>query len=70
MPQSDSAPIAEARRRDSPGSNAPRGIDWRGWLILAWVVWFGVLYGKMMVAERGQRAREMIVAVAKALHFE
>ncbi len=37
-----------------------RGIDWRGWLILAWVLWFGVLYSKMVVERRGSKFREIM----------
>lgn len=38
----------------------PRRIDWRGWVILAWVVWFAILYGKMVVAERGSRLQSVV----------
>jgi hypothetical protein len=30
-------------------------IDWRAWVSLAWVLWFGFLYAKMVVEQRGQR---------------
>jgi hypothetical protein len=40
-----------------PRSDPSRPIDWRGWLALAWVVWFGVLYGKMVVERRGPTVR-------------
>jgi hypothetical protein len=30
----------------------PRPIDWRTWLALAWALWFGVLYGRMVITER------------------
>ena len=46
-------------------SEAQRPFDWRGWLILAWVVWFGFLYGKMIVETRGHRLRQLIPAAAK-----
>jgi hypothetical protein len=48
MPRSDSQ--APARRRT----------DWRGWLTLAWAVWFGLLYGQMVVAQRGGKLRAWI----------
>ena len=35
-------------------------IDWRGWLALAWVVWFGLLYGKMVVERRGGKFRAAV----------
>jgi hypothetical protein len=43
------------RVRADEGSNPQphRPIDWRGWIIVAWVVWFGLLYGKMVVEQRG-----------------
>ncbi len=30
----------------------PQRIDWRGWLALAWVAWFGWLYGRMVLEQR------------------
>ena len=32
-------------------------IDWRGWIALAWVVWFGVLYGRTVIETRGGKFR-------------
>jgi ABC-type uncharacterized transport system permease subunit len=28
--------------------------------VLAWVLWFGLLYGKMVVESRGHRVRELV----------
>ena len=39
-----------------------RPIDWRGWLALAWVVYFGILYGKMVIEKRGEKIRAVIHA--------
>ncbi len=39
-------------RSDSPSSGRPR-VDWRGWLALAWALWFGLLYARMVLDERG-----------------
>lgn len=41
-----------------PPSETRPPIDWRAWLNLAWVVWFGILYGKMVVEQRGPKIRE------------
>ncbi|GAC1473272.1 MAG: hypothetical protein NVSMB9_21610 [Isosphaeraceae bacterium] len=38
-------------------------IDWRGWLALAWVVWFGLLYGKMVVEQRGGKLQAAVAAL-------
>ena len=32
-----------------------RGVDWRGWIMLAWVAFWGVAYCNMAVRARGQR---------------
>lgn len=33
-------------------------LDWRAWIALAWVVWFGLLYGKMILESRGAKIAE------------
>lgn len=38
-------------------------IDWRGWLALAWVVWFGTLYGKTVIESRGGKIRDAVSGV-------
>jgi hypothetical protein len=39
---------------------ARRAIDWRGWLALAWALWFGWQYALMVVEARGAKARGLI----------
>ncbi len=36
--------------------------DWRGWLTVAWVAYFGFLYGKMVIERRGDKIRAAIHA--------
>jgi hypothetical protein len=44
------ARVSEPEEYEEEGpSELHRPIDWRGWIILAWVVWFSLLYGKMVV---------------------
>ena len=31
--------------------------DWRAWLALIWVVWFGLLYGRTVIERRGPKVR-------------
>jgi hypothetical protein len=38
------------------------GTDWKRWLIVAWVVWFGFLYTKMVIKERGGKVQQAIGA--------
>jgi hypothetical protein len=38
-------------------------IDWRGWLALAWVVWFGTLYCKTVIESRGGKIRDAVSGV-------
>ena len=42
-----------------------RAIDWRAWIALAWVVWFGLLYGKMVIEERGEKLRTAISSLSR-----
>lgn len=35
-------------------------IDWKGWLIVAWVLWFGTLYAQMVVRQRGGKFQQVI----------
>ena len=44
----------------TPETNIRPSLDWRGWIILAWVVWFGLLYGKMVVEQRGGKLRDWV----------
>ncbi len=37
--------------------------DWRAWLALAWVVWFGLLYGKTVADARGGKLRAAVAGV-------
>lgn len=39
------------------------GADWRAWLALAWVVWFGLLYGKTVIDARGGKVRAAVSAL-------
>jgi hypothetical protein len=50
-----------------PFSDRLRKADWRGWLALAWVVWFGLHYGKMVVEQRGGKLRDAVRAVSRCL---
>jgi hypothetical protein len=42
----------------------PASADWRGWLSLAWVVWFGLLYGRTVVEQRGGKLRAAVSRLA------
>jgi hypothetical protein len=48
------------RLSDEPRPRPARPIDWRGWVLVVWVVWFGLLYARMVIEQRSQRFREMI----------
>jgi hypothetical protein len=51
MSLSDPSPSPTSTRRPP---------DWRSWLALAWVVWFGLLYGKMVIEQRGGKLRSLL----------
>ncbi len=44
----------------------PRRRVWRQWIIVAWVVWWGALYGKMVVEKRGAKLQAWIAHVARS----
>ncbi len=65
---------AEARRSrpsrpEEPDDKGPspqrQPIDWRGWIVLAWVIWFGLLYGKMVIEQRGGKLRGVVASFGK-----
>lgn len=60
MPRSEVAPRVSTRER-------LKAADWRGWLALAWVVWFGLLYGKTVVEARGSKVRAAIAGLASSI---
>ncbi len=33
-------------------ARSPVRLDWRAWLLLAWVAWFGLLYARMIVERK------------------
>ena len=37
--------------------------DWRAWLALGWVVYFGLLYGNTVVEARGGKLRAAVAGV-------
>ncbi|CAN5916171.1 hypothetical protein BH23PLA1_BH23PLA1_15770 [soil metagenome] len=41
------------RRSDRQPQPPKTGIDWRAWLIVAWVGWFGMQYTSMVLEQRG-----------------
>jgi hypothetical protein len=43
-----------------------RSIDWRCWLMLAWVAWFGYLYGAMIWQTRGSKLVGKLRSIASA----
>jgi hypothetical protein len=47
-------------RQSEASDRTARAVDWRGWLVLAWVLWFGFQYAKMVVARRGDRIRAIV----------
>ncbi len=47
--------MPRSERDAGPIAVRPEGtsrLDWRGWLALAWAIWFGVLYARMVIDER------------------
>jgi hypothetical protein len=53
------------RRFDSDVNPGRRQV-WRQWIVVAWVIWCGTLYGKMVVEQRGAKLQAWIVQVTGA----
>jgi hypothetical protein len=48
-------------RSDPPIASTSRPpLDWRGWLALTWALWFGLLYGQMILAQRDGKLRSLL----------
>lgn len=47
-------------RIDGVSESAPKGIDWRSWVALGWVVVFGSLYARMVLETRAPGVWEAI----------
>ena len=42
-------------------------VDWKGWVILAWVLWSGLSYAKMVLAQRSDRISGLVTLLMNAL---
>jgi len=51
----------------TPPERERKKIDWRGWITLAWVLWFGWLYTLMVLQQRGSGLRKAIATVGAML---
>jgi hypothetical protein len=43
----------------------PWRVDWRGWITLAWVLWWGWAYAAMALHARGPQVLAWVRALAK-----
>lgn len=50
-----------------PGARARPPLDWRGWLALAWVLVFGLLYARATVEHRGGKVRAALSRLSAVL---
>jgi hypothetical protein len=41
--------------------------DWKGWVILAWVLWSGLSYGKMVLAKRSEEISTLVARLVKSI---
>jgi len=53
-------------RRSDRREESPRYRLLRRWIIVAWVVWWGTLYGKMVIEQRGSKLQAWIAQVTRA----
>jgi hypothetical protein len=41
--------------------------DWKGWVVLAWVLWFGLRYGMMVFVRRSDKISDLVALLANSL---
>ncbi len=41
--------------------------DWKGWIVLAWVLWFGMSYGKMVLTQRSDKISSLVARLVKSI---
>ncbi len=41
--------------------------DWKGCVVLAWVLWFGLSYGKMVIAQRSDQISALVALLMKSI---
>ena len=58
----DLTPSLPASPEPSQDISTSSTCDWRGWIVLAWALWFGLLYGKMVMESRGHQVRALVQA--------
>ena len=44
-----------------------RPVDWRGWAAMAWAVWFGGLYARMVAVERAPAVARSIERMVNSI---
>jgi len=58
----------ETRQEESPTARDGRpSPDWKGWIVLAWVLWFGLSYGKMVIAQRSDKLSDVVARLMKSI---
>ncbi len=54
------------RPEDSPTSRGRwPSFDWKGWIALAWVLWFGLSYGRMVITQRSDKISSLVARLMK-----
>ncbi len=53
----------EDARRFGPLTLSDRWLDWRGWIALVWVLWWGWCYGLMAFQARAPQVREWLSTI-------
>jgi hypothetical protein len=53
------------RRRNALKTPDRWRLDWRGWITLAWVLWWGWAYAVMAVQARGPQVMAWLRAIGK-----
>jgi len=58
----------DSRQGESPTARYIRpSFDWKGWIVLAWVLWFSLCYGKMVIAQRSDKISGLVARLMKSI---
>ena len=58
----------DTRQEESLSARDGRpSFDWKGWIVLAWVLWFGLSYGKMVLEQRSEKISNLVARFVKSI---
>ena len=66
-PKSRSRTYSTRQVESFTGRDVRPTFDWKGWVVLAWVLWFGLCYGKMVLTQRSDKFSSLVARLRKSI---